>query len=407
MGTGFYRRNYMVTRLMEKYDVVIIGGGATAYGALSGLGRNIRVAILTHAGVAADFVTDSESDKVCVHKFGGGLDDWHGVSSFDLFKKYFPDDIEFIKTYFCEQYSEKTDVANSLELNGLYIPNKKINVSKFVNLITERNCDVIVDDVKNLTIECGGVAISCANTFVIADKVIICAGAIGTAKLLQSSGLAKKNNDIGNHLNGYCALNQKRNPYESVRMTANGHIKFVEKGQINGKSFLIYSRPSVFDLKNPQKLSKYKTTYSRQAVDIYGKIIKSKSLGLIVEALYNRYGYWFGNSNSNRYFQIETEGLYQHVDNSIILNKKKFNELLALLRGLPQFVDIAENLSVSGIHFYNTLTRGDMVGTTYDKNEWTKPILIGDSSAMKSIGAAHHTFALMAINAFALRSIYE
>ncbi len=393
---------------MKIFDVLIVGSGPTAFGALAGTGTNQSVAIVSH-GKGDAYFKDSLGDNSHVFRFGGGLDSWHGVSSLELFKKHFPKDLKLATKFFCETYKESDVLVNHLLNDGIYIPSNKVSSKTLVDLIERRDCSFIVDEVIRVDRVGSLSKLVCRNTKLMAKKVIVCAGAVGTMRLLVASNLATKRNSIGNHVNGYCRYNQKTSRQErKVFRGANGHVKIVLSGDIKGKNFIIYSRPSFFDFRNSNILEKYKSTYSRKEKEIYGLILKSFSPGLLVEAIYNRYGYWLGSGAANNYFQMESEGIYELSDeNKLNVNSKNLNTFVDNLRSDERFADVTASSIVSGIHFYNTLVPDDSVGSVFKQNDWEKTVLIGDSSVLTSIGGAHHTFSIMAMNYLAMSKNHE
>jgi hypothetical protein len=381
------------------FDVLIIGSGPTAYGVLAGTNIAQAVGIVSH-GKGDGYFKDTLGDHSHAFRFGGGLDSWHGVSSLQLFKTHFPKELLLSLDFFCETYGENSDSINHLLNDGIYIPSKKVSSKSLVNLIKKRNCDFVVDEV--VSIESVGLLtkLVCKNTALIAKKVIVCAGAIGTMELLVRSNLGTKKTSIGNHINGYCKYNVKTSRQDrEVFRGVNGHIKKVETGSVNDKMFIIYPRPSTLDFRNSKNLEKYKSTYSRKEKEVYTRVLKSFSPGLLIEAVYNRYGYWLAGDFANNYFQIESEGVYELNDeNKVEVNSNKLSKVIDDLRSDNRFADVTIDSIVSGIHFYNTLIPEDSVGKVSNQKDWRKSILIADSSVLTSIGGAHHTFSLMAMN---------
>jgi len=395
--------------MTKLYDLIIIGSGPICAGILHGIPDNLSIAVITHGGYGG-YEVDVNGDLTYANRFGGGLDEWHGVSSLALYKKHYPSDMALAKEFFSEIYMEREEICECIDESHIYIPNKKIDLHNLVELIESLNCDVIVGNVDSVNLESFYAEAIIGDARFRAKKIILAAGAIGSMRLLSNSGLGTPNAYIGNHINGYCNFNVK--PPEgalSIKRGKGGHAKPIVSGILSGHEYIQYHRPSLFDFRYKDMLIKNKSTYSRSKSEVYSKILRAMSPGLISEAIYNRYGYWIGGSNSNVYYQIESTNVYyyDHQKKLILVdqnNLKSFNHSLKSDFGFKQ---LCEETIVSGIHFYNSVNPVDGIGIIANKESWSNTILVADSSCLKSIGGAHHTFSIMAMGNLAARRIYE
>lgn len=389
------------------YDLLIVGSGPASLGILMGVPSNLSVAMLT-PNSHVEFSKDSQGDLAYRNAFGGGLDAWHGVSSYELFFEYFPNDYRFAFLFFNEMYHEEEKIFEDLIQSGIYIPSKKININVLKSRIEKLNCDLIIDHAKKIIDNGINVSIESKSGFFLhAKKIILCAGAFGTMNLLFNSGLGSPKSSVSNHINGYFSIKDNTsNSTNTVYRGNHGHVKKINRGMVHGKKYMTYLRPANFDFKDESKLIRHKSVYSRSTNQIYKNIIKSTSPGLLIEALYNRYGYWFGDK-SNGYFQIEADGLYTFSNGRVNLNTTALRQVIDQLKCNDLFSGIIDQTIVSGIHYFNSVTPSQEVGSITNPGDWNKKILLADSSYMKTIGATHHTFSVMAINALALRRMYE
>ncbi|CAM8346129.1 hypothetical protein MCERHM63_00827 [Candidatus Methylopumilus planktonicus] len=389
------------------YDILIVGSGPITFGALAGIGLNQTIGMISQ-GKGGGYNRDSLGDYSYRIGFGGGLDFWHGVSSLELFRQHFPKKIAQAINFFKSLYNE-TEPLPDISSNYIYVPNNKISEKNLIELIKKKNCDFLVDEALFISENDGLIKLTCKNRVVYCKKILICAGAVGSQKLLINSGLAKKRKVIGNHLNGYGDFNiETPKSQRQVVIGKHGHFKIVSTGVVNDKKFMIYPRPALFDFKNPDTVKKFKSSYSRKDKFIYKYIAKSMSPGLLLEALYNRYGYWMAGDNSNQYFQIETDDIYS-IDqyHKIQINENRLNVFLNQLKLDHRFTNVGSDSVVSGIHFYNTIDAAANLGLITNEDDWNKKIIICDSSSLRSLGGCHHTFSLMAMNYIAMKSIYE
>lgn len=395
---------------MIHFDILIIGSGPVALSCLYALPSNLKIAVVTD-GLTEKYTLDSLGDKAFINSFGGGLDHWHGVISPELFLELEPNGLDFFKSYFERIYPIKRDHLNQINKKSIFIPNSKICTEHFKEEFNKKkNITLFVDKITSVK-EKDNLVFAFSNTQTYsAKKIIIAAGAVGTAKLIKQSLLGEVNSYIGNHLNAYSQYNIQINSDERVtKKTKLGHFKKVHTGNVKNQKYMTYVRPALLDFKNPKKLIKFKTIYSRSVQQIYSTILKSSSPGLLVEALYNRFGFWMAPNNANRYFQIESNNIYYMNENfDIFVDKKNMNEQVKLLKKMEPFSDLESDSVVSGIHYYNTIKECDSsVGSLFETKNLDRKFLIADASILKSIGGSHHTFSIMALAANSLRKIYD
>jgi hypothetical protein len=392
--------------MKKVYDLLIIGSGAASLGILKGVPNKISVAMITPRS-HDDFTKDSQGDFAYRNAFGGWLDIWHGVSSYELFFEHFPNEHNAAFLFFNKMYHEDEKVFENLIKTGIYIPNKKINTNTLKSRIEEINCDLIIDTAEKIIDDGLDILVRTKSGYSVqAKKIILCAGAFGTMNLLCNSDLGEKKLSLSNHINGYLSLNSNvSNSMNNVYRGKQGHIKKVSLGIVSGKKYMTYMRPANFDFKNKLKLIRHKSIYSRNTNQIYKNVLMSTSPGLLIEALYNRYGYWYGGS-ANTYFQIEADGIYTYDNGNVDLNPAALKQFLDKLRGNDLFSGVIDETIVSGIHYFNSVSASREVGFITNQSDWDRKILLADTSYMKTIGATHHTFSVMAINALAIGKIY-
>lgn len=390
------------------YDLVIVGSGPVALSCLLSAPSNLKIAVISHSD-RGEYIRDSFGDKAYINRYGGGLDAWHGVLSSNLFLKHYPDELDFYIKFFKFFYPEKNINNNLFGFQKIFIPKKKISSKNLNELLKERtNIKLFFDEVLHID-ESKVINIYGKNEKYLSNRVILAAGAIGTAKILNNSQLGQINKFIGNHIIGYGQYNiSTNNEFVKSEYSRYGHFKNIEISSIKGKEFMSYQRPSLFDFRNSKILGKYKTVYSRTKKEIYSTIIKSMSPGLFAEAFYNRYGYWFKTNKANTYLQIESSNVYE-LDNkfNIIVSEKNINLFVDNVVQNSKFNDLDIKTIVSGIHFFNTINKISDVGSCSNKDDWQKKIIVADSSVLKKIGGSHHTFSLMSMASLSMQRFYS
>ena len=390
------------------YDLIIIGTGPIALGCITSIPDNLKVAVITHKNDNG-YKFDSFGDKTYSERYGGGLDSWHSVLSSKLFLEYFPDKLNFYKSFFNFFYPQKNVDNKNFRPEKIFVPKKRISTTTLDKLVSQkRNIELIFDEILIID-ESRNIILKSKEKKYLTKKVILAAGAIGTGKILNKSYLANLNGYIGNHINAYGAFNiPVDKDFIQPKYSKHGHFKNIELGSIKNHDYMSYLRPSLFDFKDPSQLGKFKTIYTRTKKEIYSTIIKSLSPGLLIEAFYNRYGLWFFANKANSYVQIEVSDVYQLDENfNVMVDKSKLNFFINEITKNSKFKDFSLDTLVSGVHFYSTVEKNNNIGNCCYDSDWDNRILVADSANIAKIGGAHHTFSTMAMASLAVHEIYK
>jgi len=156
-----------------------------------------------------------------------------------------------------------------------------------------------------------------------AEKVFLCTGAISTLKILNNSNLlSDKKITFSDHSIGLIGQLKTKEKIKHVIFDRKGHYKKHLKVKLNGDTNAYLSvRPAFFELKDIKKAEYFKGFYADSSINIILKLIKRFFFpGIILEALYNKFGVNF--------FKTNVYNILGHIDNPDSFEfDKKTNEI--------------------------------------------------------------------------------
>jgi hypothetical protein len=374
-GYTFLSNNYQI----KHFQNTIIGSGMSSLGVLTAINEsqsNLDNTILIH-----DFsskLTHSVNKKSVEFRGNGGNSNyWHSVISIFKMGK----EIESSRRLFFNLFFNKS--YNLLNKGYSFIPFKPLRpLTKIFKII---NKDQIIDDEliyieRSLNNDEELILHTKRSTFY-TDRVFLCTGTISSLDLLFKSKLIKNDKVLlSEHLVGYFGqinLNQKSNLDRSV-LKFNGHFKRFHNILLNTeRSMLITLRPALFGFKSLDKASSYRDFFGSSSSTIFINLLKKFNWALVLEAIYNKFGLKFFNSNKYNiaghieskhsvtiHLSKNTSPKVQYGEKKISLSKsaiKNINEYLCSNYNLDK-ITISDYIRVSpGLHFL------DAVNSSYEK----------------------------------------
>jgi hypothetical protein len=376
--------NYGYTFLSNNHQIeskknTIIGSGMSSLGVLTAINEsqsNLDNTIIIH-----DFssrLSHSVNKKNVEYRGNGGNSNyWHSVISIFRMGK----EVEASRRLFFNFFFNKS--YNLLNEGYSFIPFRPLRpLTKIFKII---NKDQIIDDEliyieRSLDNDEELILHTKRNTFY-TDRVFLCTGSISSLDLLFKSQLIKNDKVIlSEHLVGYFGqinLNQKSNLDRSV-FKFNGHFKRFHNILLNAeRSMLITLRPALFGFKSLDKATSYRDFFGSGSSTIFINLLKKFNLALVLEAIYNKFGLKFFNSNKYNiaghieskhsvtiHLSKSTSPKVQYGEKKISLSKseiKNINEYLGSNYDLDK-ITISDYINVSpGLHFL------DAVNSSYEK----------------------------------------
>jgi hypothetical protein len=278
---------------MKYYDHVIVGMGISALGVLEALCKNESLDVLV-----VDY-NDNEDDyyyfDFLKRKFGksgngGNSDLWHGVvsklkyQSNEYYDKYFD---YFLKLYYPE--------ISSSELNTKsFIPHRPMRPKKIISTKFKDKCNFYNSKLLKFEYSEGGTILYFSNAKLKTGKLWMCAGVQGTLKVLnESKCLSRRKYYIDEHFVGYFGQIKTlgRTYLDTVTYCDSGHLKeFITIKESHGLSMYLNVRPAHFGFKNINYAAKFRGFFGRKSSSIVVGLLYKLNPGLILEAMYNKFG---------------------------------------------------------------------------------------------------------------------
>ncbi len=363
---------------MKKYgEYLVVGSGAIAMAAM---------AALTKRGIGFSVSVENEnylqrqelfnaSTYIYFCGFGGLANYWHSVIDSHWFDRDKTEaDLNLLNLFGIERIAD---------MNSEVIPLKpfrpKSLFKKFTPLQIFKASQRIVSS-KN------GVRVYFKDgENILFKKVFICTGALSNQDLLVKSGLAKSSDTLSDHIIGY-SEDLFYNISDSYIVSDRMKWAFARKYELQSNFKSTY-RP-IFSERhlNP----KNKLIYSGSSFEIMKNIFSNASIALIKEAISLRYGIRLSKPISYRkFYQINVPNCYVKSQNKFIVNDKLIENTLN-----SAGENIQSGSLLSGIHFYNSLSRVDS-DVIVRKSSREGKIFLFTSGYDFNPGPYHFTYYLM------------
>jgi hypothetical protein len=375
----FGEQNYGYTFLSNNLDVhskyTIVGSGMAALGTLKGIEEKneLNKTHLIHSKTSNIKYYESSEKPIESLSNGGNSNIWHSViSRFSYQKNITQASSKFFNELFPNSAKSKGLTSYSFIPFFPIRPLKKIQKKKkeLKELIDDTILYVEKDKFDRVLIHGNKSSYSTENLF-------LCTGSISSLKLLSDSGIIKtSNSSVSEHLVGYFGQFAGFLKDQVIR-TREGHFKKFHRIKLDKRSLYVTLRPANFSFKNIEKANEFRDFFGTSSKSIITSLFSKFKMGLILEALYNKFGLEFNFSG--------TYNIVGHIESintvnikcpsfkrpNIIYNEKEvhFNEeeiksIKQYLRkiGITGTITINKKTSVSpGIHFLNSNLKDELL----------------------------------------------
>jgi len=383
------------------YDDLIIGSGISALGvalALSGTGRRIACLAGDDRGQLSTY---PGTNVPCDFTGAGGLGNfWHGVVPLAFstgFENLDKNSARELLTHFYPGLSP--EVMGS---DMLFVPYRPIRPTTHFATLASRSkrLEVRRTQVLSLRRSSGGVTCETTQGIVNASRAWIACGALGTPRLLERSGLVKpRERTVSDHIIGYAGLIDSQHVPAFVRRP-----RRVSEGVLfgcaydHGRSVLYMPRPARFDFSRLDAGMTKRALFGLPTSRIVAGLMGRFSLGLLSEAVYNKFGLF---ANARRYsvnYIAEAPALYRLCPKRGLLaaTDEAVAQITSQAVGKTPLDGLEPtrrpDLFLPGVHLHSSLTLDEQAEFCGDG-----PISVVDASMLRSIGPEHHTFKMMAL----------
>ena len=302
------------------------------------------------------------NEKSNLERIGGGgnSDLWHGVISLLSKRRYSGGELAKAKKIFRKAYSVPGEDALGLLKDGYsYIPWQPHRP--------------VIDETRSLDGEVlkiiqtqSGFCLVTLECLFFCESCSIAAGALNTICLLQRSQLIERAVYLDEHMVGYFGqvrLSTRRLP--DVVFKGRGHFKkFIRIPVDATREMYVNLRPALANFKDIHKAGKARSVFGTKASSVVSRIIQRFSLGLVLEAIYNKFGITISSNVFNVVGHIEMKKLVKVEDAKVhyqamttrLSNDDKERISNAIKKELPfaTSVEMLTDIELSpGLHFQN------------------------------------------------------
>lgn len=387
------------------YENIIIGSGLTALGVGLGLPKCSNTLVITggkHPTVS--YYNADESAPSNLMGFGGLGNYWHGVIPMEQGKLCWgsSDLAAELFGFFYPTEAIKTEFGAST----LFVPRNPIRTKRhWERLVSDSSSGFqLVHDVAKTVRRIGAEwEVAVGGQSVRAHRIWIAAGALGTSALLERSPELKQSvrRTLSDHLILYMGqVDCSRNKIDfapQVRLSKHGY--WLNTCKQFGDSGLIVTKPARFSFKTVDKGIEHRDTFGLPTSGVLSKVVKAGSLGLISEALFNKYGLFPNSKFVSVYAQIRVENGYARVvgTHNLVPDYERIQESIRIYRqnfDHPSLVRSQRTeLYVNGIHLHGSVDCG--VLNKLGVNTESSTCQVVDPSVYEDVGDLHHSFRLM------------
>ena len=283
--------------LVKKYDNIVVGSGMSSLGVISALKEcdpNLKNTIVIH-----DFsskLKHKSNERIIEYVGNGGNSNyWHSVISIFLNKKK----INELRSIFLKKFFKHDH--KPLKNGFSFIPLKPLRPLKALSILIS-NKQILNDELIFIEVDASEkLILHTKKGLYQTNRAFLCTGSISSLNLLYKSRLIKNHKVIlSDHLVGYfgqVSFNRKISIDKSI-LERNGHFKKFHNIRTNtNRSMYVTLRPALFSFKSLEKASSYRDFFGKETSSIIKNLIKKFNIALILEALYNKFGLKFFNSN--------------------------------------------------------------------------------------------------------------
>lgn len=399
---------------------VVVGMGMSSLGVIEGLveakKESILVVDIPEKEIEYSFVNGVKKALGQIG-LGGNSQLWHGVISYmnscnsEKYKKTFD--------FFLNKYYSNS--VNKMRSGYSFIPHKPLRPKKIIETNFKSKVDFLFDKLLMIEILEDCVKLHFESKVVITKYLWICTGTTGTFQILKNSKCINllEDNLVDDHLVGYFGQIKSSdlplNFNNKIKYSFLGHFKKFHTIKLSsGKKMYLNLRPAHFSFKNIDIASDSRSFFSQNSISIIKKLFISLNLGLILEAFYNKFGFYV---KSNLY------NLVGHIEINDALKYSCAKESLEYIRTEVVFSDndlkeideyfgcqviMKNKVMVSpGIHFmnlksnFNNIKIDDNLQNEYNNSN----VILCSGLSLKTESPEHPTFSLLIYSYLKVKSL--
>jgi hypothetical protein len=324
---------------------------------------------------------------------------WHGVIPVDQQYGFSPDQTATFRTLF-KRFYPGVPIDDWLGTNAVFVPWHPIRPAPMLASMSDARDSRLTFRTSMATkiqLESSGAIVSTSHGNVRAQRVWIAAGAIHTPALLAASfGPSVRNEQISDHV--LCYVGQVDNQAPPTPHWTRGGIFFpVIPDPLNTALYTI--RPARFSFRHLDFGIEQRAAFGLPTGGAISKIARSMSLGLLAEAIYNRFGMFSKAARYSIYAQTPVAGAYVLTDGPtpLVAQTKTISAACNAARENQPFsgatLSQKPDLYIPGIHLHHSLNLTTIKSIGINRRDHALQVV--DASALEQIGVTHHSFKML------------
>ena len=387
------------------FDEIVVGSGLSALGAVLGLPANRRVLVIGGPTNGQFVYYNGGRTNPCAYLGHGGLGTyWRGVISTGGQQNVAGASPKYFET-FVRRFYPNTDIAERLGKPWLFVPWRPIRPkAEWRRLKAERSNRLVFlhEYVSRFTPGNHDVSVRTGNSTYRAKRVWLCAGTLHSPALLDRS-LDKRvsRQFVSDHVSCYLGqIDRLRTGVAPPRVQRTKDGVWFEGRYDDQRRALYTLHPARFAFSRLDYGIEQRSGLGPPTGNGLHNVLRSASLGLIAEALYNNSGL-FPNARMQRvYAQIAVPDAhrFRSGDSHLSVRRDVVQSFVDDVRASSVWTQQMQtsrrpDIFLPSIHLHHSvdldaLTRAGVNGST-------SRVQVVDASVVCDIGADHHSFKLM------------
>jgi len=387
------------------FDEIVVGSGLSALGAVLGLPANRRVLVIGGPASGQFVYYDGGHTNPCAYLGHGGLGTyWRGVISTGGQQNFAGANASYFET-FVRRFYPNTDISERLGKPWLFVPWRPVRPkAEWRRLKAERSDRLVFlhECVSRFTPGARDVSVRTESSTYRAKRVWLCAGALHSPALLDRSLERRVSRQfMSDHV--FCYLGQIDRLRTGV---APPHVQRTKdgvwfEGRYDDQRRALYTlRPARFAFSRLDHGIEQRSACRHRTGNGLHTILRSGSLGLIAEVLYNNSGLFPNARMQSVYAQITVPDAhrFRSSDAHLSIRRDVVQSSVDDVRTSSAWAQEMQtsrrpDIFLPSIHLHHSVDVDALARAGV--NGPTSRVQVVDASVLRDIGADHHSFKLM------------
>jgi hypothetical protein len=382
------------------FDDIVIGSGLAALGATLGTDPKRRVLVIGNPQQGQYHYYDEKRTVPSAFTGNGGLgNDWHGVIPTTLRNNFGKTTAHGFETML-KRFYPTLNCANKMELPWLFVPWRSIRPKREFAKLQEQRGDkltLVHETVTKLAMKNSQAIVSTASNHYTGSRVWVAAGTLHTPELLENSfGQSFTRGLISDH--AFCYVGQ----IHGAQAPAISHTRtgmFIPAQYDQNSEALYTLRPARFKFRQLDFGIELRAVFGLPTGNAVAKIARRASPGLLIEAVYNRFGLFPSAPIHSVYAQVVARDAYEFDAHSRSLKARP-----ASIRAATDNARINQPFTgliaskmldayIPGIHLHHSVDKTALTKAGLDTEQ--SSVKIVDASTVDNMGPDHHSFKVL------------